>query len=53
MPGNVRTPSFFLLSAVYTYFIFEEGELDKNSVCANFAHTAEDGKTYQTQFFHF
>lgn len=31
--------------------IFEEGELDKESVCAKFAHTAEDGKTYQTQFY--
>lgn len=31
--------------------IFEEGELDKDSVCAKFAHTAEDGKTYQTQFY--
>lgn len=31
--------------------IFKEGELDKDSVCANFAHTAEDGKTYQTQFY--
>jgi hypothetical protein len=31
--------------------IFEEGELDQDSVCANFAHTAEDGKTYQTQFY--
>lgn len=27
--------------------IFKEGELDKNRVCANFAHTADDGKTYQ------
>ncbi len=27
--------------------IFKEGELNKNSVCANFAHTASDGKTYQ------
>jgi hypothetical protein len=27
--------------------IFEEGELDRNSVCAEFAHTAADGKTYQ------
>jgi hypothetical protein len=26
---------------------FDEGELDKNAVCANFAHTAEDGKIYQ------
>ena len=32
--------------------IFAEGELDQNSVCAKFAHTAEDGKTYQTQFYH-
>ncbi|HKJ32699.1 MAG TPA: virulence RhuM family protein [Balneolales bacterium] len=31
--------------------IFNEGELDKDSVCALFAHTAEDGKTYQTQFY--
>ena len=31
--------------------IFEEKELDKDSVCAKFAHTAEDGKTYQTQFY--
>ena len=32
--------------------IFDEGELDKDSVCAIFAHTAEDGKTYQTQYYH-
>jgi len=31
--------------------IFEEQELDKDSVSAKFAHTAEDGKTYQTQFY--
>lgn len=31
--------------------IFEEGELEADSVCANFAHTAEDGKTYQTLFY--
>jgi death-on-curing family protein len=31
--------------------VFKEGELDKNSVCAFFAHTAEDGKTYRTQFY--
>lgn len=30
--------------------IFTDGELNKNSVCANFAHTAEDGKTYKTDF---
>ena len=27
--------------------IFTEDELDENSVCAIFAHTAEDGKAYQ------
>ncbi|MGK5095482.1 virulence RhuM family protein [Deltaproteobacteria bacterium TL4] len=31
--------------------IFTTNELDENSVCANFAHTAEDGKTYQTNFY--
>ena len=31
--------------------IFTDGELNKNSVCANFAHTAEDGKTYKTDFY--
>jgi len=31
--------------------IFQEGELDEKSVCANFAHTAEDGKEYVTKFY--
>ncbi|MCD4742900.1 MAG: virulence RhuM family protein [Desulfobacteraceae bacterium] len=31
--------------------IFDEKELDKNSVCANFAHTAEDGKKYNTKYY--
>ena len=31
--------------------IFEEGEQSKDSVCANFAHTAEDGKVYKTEFY--
>ena len=31
--------------------IFNEKEIEEKSVCANFAHTAEDGKTYQTQFY--
>jgi prophage maintenance system killer protein/prophage antirepressor-like protein len=31
--------------------VFKEGELERNSVCANFAHTAEDGKTYQVDHF--
>lgn len=31
--------------------IFKEGELDEGAVCANFAHTAEDGKTYQVRHY--
>lgn len=31
--------------------IFEEGELDKNSVVANYATTASDGKTYNVDFY--
>lgn len=31
--------------------IFAESELDEKSVCANYAHTAEDGKSYQTRFY--
>jgi len=31
--------------------IFDEGELDKNSVVANFATTAADGKVYQVDFY--
>ncbi len=31
--------------------IFETGELQQDSVCAKFAHTAEDGKTYSTLFY--
>ena len=31
--------------------IFEEGELQADSVVANFATTAADGKTYQVEFF--
>lgn len=31
--------------------IFESGELKEEAVCAKFAHTASDGKTYQTQFY--
>ncbi len=30
--------------------IFDTGELDKDSVCVKNAHTAEDGKTYSTQY---
>ncbi|MCK5319914.1 virulence RhuM family protein [Candidatus Parcubacteria bacterium] len=31
--------------------IFKNGELQENSVCANFAHTADDGKKYNTKFY--
>ena len=31
--------------------VFKDDELDKNSVCAIFAHTAEDGKTYSVNFY--
>ena len=31
--------------------IFNDGELDKNQVCAKFAHTATDGKKYNTVFY--
>ena len=31
--------------------ILKDKELDQKSVCANFAHTAADGKTYQVQFY--
>ncbi len=31
--------------------VFSEGELQKNSVCAKFAHTAADGKIYQVDYY--
>jgi len=31
--------------------ILKDKELNENSVCAKFAHTAEDGKTYQVQYY--
>lgn len=31
--------------------VFKEGELLKDSVCANFAHTAEDGKVYDVKYY--
>ncbi|MBF0155388.1 MAG: virulence RhuM family protein [Magnetococcales bacterium] len=31
--------------------IFKDGELAEESVCAKFAHTAGDGKTYHSQFY--
>lgn len=31
--------------------VFEEGELAPDSVCAKFAHTAADGKTYQVDYY--
>jgi hypothetical protein len=31
--------------------IFHTQELERDSVCAKFAHTADDGKTYQTHYY--
>ena len=31
--------------------IFKEGELQENSVCKDFLHTADDGKNYNTKFY--
>lgn len=31
--------------------ILKDKELDEKTVCAKFAHTADDGKTYQVQFY--
>ena len=31
--------------------IFENKELQENSVCAKIAHTASDGKTYEVKFY--
>jgi len=31
--------------------IFEEGELEEKAVCSILEHTAEDGKTYNTQYY--
>lgn len=31
--------------------VFAEGELEADSVCAKFAHTADDGKTYQVEHY--
>lgn len=31
--------------------VFKEGELSENSVCRNFRHTANDGKTYDTKYY--
>jgi hypothetical protein len=31
--------------------VFAEGELAREAVCANFAHTAADGKTYQVEHY--
>ena len=31
--------------------IFEDKELDKNSVCSKMEHTAKDGKKYKTEFY--
>ena len=35
----------------HTKNIFKDNELEEKSVCAKFAHTAEDGKTYIVKFY--
>lgn len=35
----------------HVYNIYNTKELERKTVCAKFAHTAEDGKVYQTQFY--
>lgn len=42
---NIRTVSEHFVN------IFKSGELNKNSVVRNFRNTADDGKTYQVQFY--
>lgn len=37
--------------ARHIHNIFKEGELDRTSVYAKFAYTAEDGKTYQVDYY--
>ena len=39
------------VTAKHIINIFKEGELDENSVCAKFAQTADDGKTYKYKFY--
>ena len=31
--------------------IYKDGELEENSVCSFFEHTAEDGKNYKVQYY--
>ena len=31
--------------------IYRDGELEENSVCSFFEHTAEDGKNYKVQYY--
>ena len=31
--------------------VFDEGELEREAVCAKFAHTAADGKTYPVEYY--
>ena len=33
--------------------IYDEGELNEDSTCANFAQVADNGKTYQYEFYSF
>ena len=39
------------VSTKHTNNVFRSGELEKESVCAKFAHTAADGKIYYTNYY--
>ncbi len=49
MPGYLLLMDCFCCFRTFHFgsAIFKENELDKNSVYANFAYTASDGKTYE------
>ncbi len=54
MPQKRMAELFDVDSSVVTKHlqnIFSSNELQEDSVCAKFAHTAEDGKEYQTNFY--
>ena len=46
---NAEEPCFVVINWLRN--IFEDKELDENSVSAKFAHTATDGKKYQTSYY--
>ena len=53
VPDTLRFPFGTERSVITKHLgnVFRDGELKRKSVCAKFAHTAEDGKVYQTDFY--